>query len=357
MKIELITNRPGLERLFHPWEDLADQVGEPRSAAAIVYAWAQQIQPANEELRVWTATESGRLVGALPFTVERLARGHERFQPPGEGMMVGVLPLAHPASAAEVASALVSEMAQSSPAADIVRTDWLPAGSVWVDAFEQHMAAAGFVHLDVPVYPAPYISTAGGVDGWLSRKTGHFRHELRRRARRAEEEGFVPLVCTEPSEVVERLPALRELYQGRRDVRGGTGYDFDEQMLSTLADAVKRSRQGRFRLVILARGPLAIGALLSVCAGENTTCWLTGFDAAWPQLGPGLGTFFTEVAAAAQAGQVSLDLGVGEEPYKRLVADGERKLRSCVYCRPKLARMLGAGAVRLAATGARSGLS
>lgn len=339
LEVELVTSPARLCDFYDGWEALADASGEPRSGASLVAAWSEHMRGEEQKLQVWVATQDDQVVGVLAMVAERLANGKTALGPPATNLVRGVVPLVRPERSAEVAFAIVARLAGSLGDVHLLRVDWLAEGSVWPDAFSAYFVDEGLVPVHVPPYQALYISTDDGVPGWLGRHRAQFRGEVRRRARRAEEAGYHFVTFSEPEAVLARLPSLQALYAHRAEGRDG-GYQFDARMVAAITQAVKRARPGRFRLTSLEGNEKTIGIALSICSGPVASGWLTGFDPSSSQFGPGIGSIIAEIDACQADGQRTLDLGVGDERYKRPLADGSRFLVSCLWARPRLARLM-----------------
>lgn len=353
MNVELVTTSGRLEHFYQGWEALSDAAGEPRSGAALVTAWARHMRDDHQELRVWVATDAGQVIGVAPLVAEPMPRQKAKLGPPATNLVRGIIPLALPERASEVASLMARHMAGSMDGTELVRLDWLPEGSPWPAALATQLGDDRWAPVDVPGYHSLYIDAAKGSADWLQRRSPRFRSALRRRTRRAEEAGYRFFVTSAPEEIVARLPAVQALYHHRGEARGG-GYQFDERMMATMTEAVAFARPGRFRLATLEGGGATIGMLLSICAGPVVSSWLTAFDESWSRFGPGIGTLVAEVEACEAGGQGTVDLGVGDEAYKLSMADGTRSLRSCLWARPRLARIMQGGAGAAAPAGRAS---
>jgi CelD/BcsL family acetyltransferase involved in cellulose biosynthesis len=340
--IELLTGPEEIARWAEGWNDLAEEVAQPRAGADLVAAWARHMMPSDSELRVWLGHEGGRVVGVLPLVAESLPQGRERLLPPATSLIYGIIPIARPDGALGIALALSRELAASAAAADVVTTYWTSPGSPWTEAFDRCLTGPEWVALDPAPYSSFYADIAEGFDAWLERRSYKFKKERRRCARRLDEEGFRTIVTTEPAEIVARLPLLKRVYQGRKESRGGKGYRFDEKMIEAIAEAVSASARGRFLLVTVEReqDTQLIAAQLTLRAGDRSSAWLMGFDAQWSRYGPGIVALTGGVEGSAGEGSAIFDLGEGDQAYKRDLIDGEYPLETRIWCRPRMARLL-----------------
>ncbi len=286
--IELITDVDRLLAYVDGWEALADSAREPRSGGGAVAAWAAHMMHPDSELHVWIATDGTEIVGALPFVAERMAKGKLRLTPPATDMMYGIIPIARPDRAAEVAEAVAADVAARAETLNLATIYWLPGGSPWMSALAARFMEPEWVTTGTVQYSSYCADLTPGFEEWFAQRNGEFRRTVGRRRRRSEEQGFRIFTTEDAEEIIERLPRLQPLYQLRKESRGGAGYQFDESMIAAIGAALHLSPRGRFRLSAIEREDVVIGASLTVRAGSRMSAWLTGFDPEWSRLGPGI---------------------------------------------------------------------
>jgi CelD/BcsL family acetyltransferase involved in cellulose biosynthesis len=141
-----------------------------------------------------------------------------------------------------------------------------------------------------------------------------------------------------PSALTERLDAVQALYLGRKESRGGAGYDFDPAFVAMIGDSAS-SRPGRVRLHTIEREDEVIAAQLVLQAGRTALLWITAFDGAWGHLGPGVEVSRAAIVASAGTADV-MDLSIGEFGYKADLRDRQEPVGSMVWCRPELRRVV-----------------
>jgi CelD/BcsL family acetyltransferase involved in cellulose biosynthesis len=338
--IELLTDPDGIGRWAKGWNDLAEEMAQPRAGVDLVVAWARHMLPSGSELRIWIATEGQKVVGVLPLVAEALPQGRERLLPPATTLIYGIIPIAQPKGEFDIALSLSRGLAASAAAADLVTTYWTAPGSPWTEAFNRCLMEPEWVALDASPYSSFYADIREGFEPWLERRPYKFKKERRRCGRRLEEEGFQTVSTTDSADIVERLPQVKRLYEGRKQARGGSGYRFDDKMIGAITEAVTGSGAGRLCLVTIERDDLMIAAQLSLRAGDRTSAWIMGFDTAWSQYGPGIAALTGGIEASARAGSVIFDLGEGNQTYKRDLVDSEYPLETRIWCRPRMARLL-----------------
>lgn len=342
MEIELVTDVDRLQDLVPGWEALADRVSQPRSNGAVVAGWALNMMGADSELRIWVALDRSEVVGVLPFVAEGMARKRQRLLPPATDMMYGVVPIADPDRAGDVISAIADDFAAQAELVDMAVLYWLPEESPWRDAIGSRLGGIDWVTIGSRGYSSSYTDIAEGMEAWLAHRDGDFRREVRRRARRAAEQGFRIFTTVAASEIVQRLPTVQAFYSRRKEERAGEGYQFDDHMRGAIESAVQLSTPGRLGLSVLEREDLVIGMQFVLRSGVKMSSWMTGFDPdpQWSRLGTGIATLLEALDAGARAGCEIADLGVGDEPYKEIFQDGTFPLESVTWCRARLARLL-----------------
>ena len=257
-------------------------------------------------------------------------------------MMYGTVPIAEPDNADLVVAAIVDDFAAQAELVDMASIFWLPAGSPWTAALGSRLAAPDWVSTTSPQYSSYYTDITEGVDAWLAQRDGDFRREVRRRARRAAEQGFRIFTAVDSAEIVQRLPRLQTFYLRRKAERGGEGYRFDDAMSRAIEDALELSTPGRFGLSVLERDDLIIGMQFALRAGMRMSSWMTGYDPKpeWSRLGTGIATLLEALEAGARTGCEIVDLGVGDESYKETFQDATFPLESVTWCKPRLAHLL-----------------
>jgi CelD/BcsL family acetyltransferase involved in cellulose biosynthesis len=296
----------------------------------------------DSELRIWIALDGSEVVGVLPLVAERMARQRLRLLPTATDMLYGVVPIADPDRVEEVVADIAEDFATRIEPVDMASVFWLPEHSPWRRGFADRLAGLNWVVTATSHYPSYFTSISEGMDAWLAERGGDFRREVRRRARRCEEQGFRIFTTVDPAEITQRLPRLQDFYLRRKAERGGEGYRFDDQMSKAFEDALHVSEPGRFGLSVLERDELIIGMQMVLRAGTRMSSWMTGYDPApeWSRLGTGIATLLEALDAGTRAGFALVDLGVGDEPYKDTFQDATLPLESVTWCKPRLARML-----------------
>ncbi|MER6943913.1 GNAT family N-acetyltransferase [Nonomuraea sp. NPDC000554] len=219
-----------------------------------------------------------------------------------------------------------------------------------VRAFEfDHLleSCPGFGPWVVTRRPSPYLDTSGGLSGYLSRASRSGKENMgqaRRRAARAErEEGPVTFVADSADQAdLEQLIALKRAQYaatGARDYFASPGRRL-------LVQRLLRTREPDFGglLSTLRVGSRLVAAHFGLRSGGVLHWWFPVYDPAYARLAPGWILLRELVAASPQLGVTRIDLGRGEDEYKRRARTGEVEVCQGLVTRNPL--RLGARAAR-----------
>jgi CelD/BcsL family acetyltransferase involved in cellulose biosynthesis len=190
---------------------------------------------------------------------------------------------------------------------------------------------------------SPYLDTTGGLDGYLARASRTGRDSMaqaRRRIAKAERTlGPVQFVA----ETVEdaALGRVIDLKRAQYAATGGRDY-FSES-----------NRVELMRRLLHTRGPGFAGMLSTVHIGDQLVAahfgirsdhvlhwWFPVYDPAFAKLAPGWILLRELVVAAPGLGVDRIDLGRGDDEYKRRAKTGETVVSKAVITRSSTKRML-----------------
>jgi CelD/BcsL family acetyltransferase involved in cellulose biosynthesis len=171
----------------------------------------------------------------------------------------------------------------------------------------------------------PYVDLSGDDwDGYLATLKRSDRKEIRRRERRIVEAGGSYRLITGPAEAESGLATMFRLHDARWSERGG----------STLAGAEARQQLARFATAAAAHGWLRLWLLeiqgdpaaaeLAWSIGGRQVHYQAGFEPKYAGLGVGSCVFAHALREGMSAGVREADFGMGDAPYKRRFARGER---------------------------------
>jgi CelD/BcsL family acetyltransferase involved in cellulose biosynthesis len=288
----------------------------PYSAPAWALAWWRHAAPDDALLRVVAVWEGDELVGLGPF----FAAARREWGLLASTASAGVEPLALPGREDDVAPVLAEELARAG--ARSLRFRGLGHDSGWLRRLAGRWPdEAPWLQVELAV-PAPSVALEGSFAEWLPSLNPKFRKNMRRLARRLEEQGAVyRLADAESAE--EDLRSFFRLHEARWAGRGGSGVlnAGVERMLQEAARELVPAQ--RLRIWSLDVEGRTIASELFVAAGGRVSSWLGGFDDAWAAQEPSKHLILRELEHAFERGDRRADLGPGEQEFKYRFADGE----------------------------------
>jgi CelD/BcsL family acetyltransferase involved in cellulose biosynthesis len=216
--------------------------------------------------------------------------------------------------------------------------------------------APGFGPWVIGRRPSPYLDVTGGLTGYLGRASRSGKDNMgqaRRRAAKAERE--LGTVKFDPdSRDPDALALVIALKRAQYAATGADDY-FAEPDRVRLLERLFRTRDGSFGglLSTLHAGPRLVAAHFGLRAGRVLHWWFPVYDPAFARLSPGWMLLRELVAAAPSLGVDRIDLGRGEDEYKRRAKTGETHVCQGVVTRNP-ARRAAAVAIDRARTAVRS---
>ncbi|MGH3870114.1 MAG: GNAT family N-acetyltransferase [Pseudonocardiaceae bacterium] len=172
---------------------------------------------------------------------------------------------------------------------------------------------------------SPYIDVTGGLDGYLGRASRSGKENMgqaRRRVRKAERElGPVRFVAgSTDSALLERVVSLKRAQYAATGVRDALAVPSRRELLLQLL----RTRDSSFGGVLSAvfAGPHLLAAHFGLRDGPVLHWWFPVYEQAHAHLAPGWVLLRELVIAAPALGLVRIDLGRGEDEYKRRAMTG-----------------------------------
>jgi CelD/BcsL family acetyltransferase involved in cellulose biosynthesis len=191
--------------------------------------------------------------------------------------------------------------------------------------------------------PSPYLDTTGGLDGYLARasRTGKDNiAQARRRAAKAERT-YGPVRFT--ADVVDDAVLSRVIELKRAQYAATGGRDYFQQP----------DRIDLMHWLLHTRDPAFGGLLSTVHVGDHLLAahfgmrsdhvlhwWFPVYDPAYAQLSPGWILLRELVAATPGLGVSRIDLGRGDDEYKRRAKTGEILVSQGIVTRSSTRRML-----------------
>lgn len=171
--------------------------------------------------------------------------------------------------------------------------------------------------------PSPVADLSEGVDAWAARHAGSGRlRTVRKSGRwlRRRHDVVVELHSPDLADLHILLRWKSDQYRrtGRRDL-------FSRPEVIALVEDLVATRTDGFRAHLTALRidgePVAFGLMLR--SRGTLACWVTSYDRAFARHGPGMVLLIDTLPLAVDDGVTTLDMGVGDQPYKEVVADHE----------------------------------
>jgi CelD/BcsL family acetyltransferase involved in cellulose biosynthesis len=314
--VETVGDADGFAALAVEWDELV--LAQPRPSPFLLHGWLlewiRHYGPGGE-VRVLVARRDGRLVGALPLIVNRIA-GLRVLQFLGATQSaLGDLLLAD-AGDEETARALVA--AASAGRHDLADLFGLPAQSRLAGALGRRLRLVERVE-------SPVLDLSAGWEEVYRAKTSSKKRNLHKRRRRQLAEQGSELT-TEVARTVEELePALEDAFRlhelrwaGRPDgshFATETGKRFHRAALRAVG------AQGRIRIVTLKLDGRAIAFHYYFLLAGRMYVHRLAFDPALARLSPGQVNTLDALEAAAAEGATLVEYLGGGERYKLELSD------------------------------------
>jgi CelD/BcsL family acetyltransferase involved in cellulose biosynthesis len=304
------------------WDALAVELGRPFCAPAWMLSWWRQTRSERTRLRIVLVLDGAELVGVGPFFAQLGRLGLVEMRLLTAGFCHRISPLACPGRETAVAASLAGALAAMRPSPDSVVFEGLDAEDPWPALIAAAWPAPRAPHLRTDLrMDAPEVELGGSYEEWFERRERSVRKEARRTARRLEEENVNGRMCEDE----DAIETLMRLHHSRWEGRGGSHVGADaRRVIAEAADELAGS--GRITVALLEAPDAPVAAELVVRAGAVAAFWGGGFDPRWARSAPGTQAILLALRALASQGVDVADLGGGEHPYKRRLADGNRPL-------------------------------
>lgn len=312
----VIDDAVALSSFAERWDALAVRCSRPYMAPAVQLAWWAHARTGDARLRCVVVLDGDDLVGIAPMFAQVSALRLAEYRFLGAGNFHRLEPLAAPGREREVARLIAERLATVDPAPSSIVCEGFDADSPWPGLLRHAWPGRMQLRTD-QVMPAPVILLEPDFDAWLRDRNKGFREKLRSRRRRFAKAGATWRLSTTPEEVTADLAALYRMHHARWSSRGGSAALTPrmERTLSAVGPALVA--KGRFRLWTMEVDGEVIAASLFVSAGKDVAYWGGGMAPAWERESPGVQLVQVEVEAAFARGVERLDLGGGEQDYKR----------------------------------------
>ena len=191
--------------------------------------------------------------------------------------------------------------------------------------------------------PSPYVETAGGLDGYLARASRSGKDNMsqaRRRAAKAERTlGPVRFAADVVDD--QALARVIELKRAQYAATGARDY-FRQPDRIELMRRLLHTRDVAFAGILstVHIGDHLVAAHFGIRSDRVLHWWFPVYDPEYAQLSPGWILLRELVAATPELGIDRIDLGRGDDEYKRRAKTGEIRVSRGVLTRSRSQRML-----------------
>ncbi len=328
-RAELLDDAAALQRLSGAWDALAQAERLPYCSPAWQLAWWRHAAPPGALLRAVAAWEGDRLVGIAPFFAVRAVPMTWRYAPLASPISSRVEPLAMVSERAEVACAIAETLSGADPRPSVIELPQARSDSCWPGLLGAAWPGGVLRRHAWPRVTAPTVTLAAAdLDEWLSSRSANFRSQIRGSRRKLAKAGGAVRVSAGTEELQRDLAEFERLHLARWGERGGSTA-IGRGTSRMLADAGgELMGSGRLQLASVEVDGRVISSLLFVAAGGEVSFWNGGFDEEYASLRPSLINLVEAVSRGLERGDTRLDLGPGDQGYKRRLADGGEQLVS-----------------------------
>jgi CelD/BcsL family acetyltransferase involved in cellulose biosynthesis len=299
--------------LEHEWWGLwrRSAVATPFQSPAWLLPWWRNFAPG--ELLVFTARQSGRLVGLAPFYVETGRRGR-RVLPVG----ISVTDYHDVLVDAELGDVVCDALAWCMATQQDVQWD------AW--EFTELAAGAQALHLDSfagceefadHCSACPVLTLPATIEALPQVLPFRKRRALRLARNRATRQGSVEIETAEASSAPRMLEALVRLHGARWQARGETGVLSDPRVQEFHRDVVPRLADARLlRLYEFRIAARAVAVYYGFLHRDCAYAYLTGFDPNYEFESPGVLLLGHAIEQAHREGAREFHFLRGQETYK-----------------------------------------
>jgi CelD/BcsL family acetyltransferase involved in cellulose biosynthesis len=209
--------------------------------------------------------------------------------------------------------------------------------------FDHLLEVPGFEPYIDSRYVSPFLDVSGGMPGYVSRASKSGRENMsqaRRRAARAERE-LGPIRFEADVVDAKSLARVVELKRAQYASTGARDY-FSEPDRWELVLRLLHTREPAFAGVLstLHAGDALVAAHFGMRSGPVLHWWLPVYDPQFSALSPGWMLLRELVTAAPELGVDRIDLGRGDDEYKRRARTGEMTVCRGVVARGSTQRVL-----------------
>lgn len=331
MQVELLADLGKVpDDVLLAWDELACTCALPYATPAWMLAfWDHVHEPTGQaEARLIVVRENEDVVGIGPFFAgKRRPFGLREWWPLGVGIGQRTGPLARPGREHDVATAVAAVL--EAEHASTLRLPALDASSPWATwlsrAWPDGPRPKRILRSVMPS-PQVVIRPDGDHEAWLSGRSRNFRAEIVRRKRLTAARGGHIRCIDDPESVTAVMKSLIWLHHARQAALGRDSTISAEVERAVTAATLRLMAIGRARIFVVEAADEVVAADVHLIAGTRMCCYNGGIHPGWAR--ESLGTLLLEAAVrdAHALGVTTLDLGAGDQFFKRRFADGNAPL-------------------------------
>ena len=220
-----------------------------------------------------------------------------------------------------------------------VRDDWeladlrnLPEDSPWLDALTEAATAQGFWHQVEEQDVCPFLPLPASFDQYLEALPGKLRHEIKRKARKLEQEtGGYRVVFADETTLASDLDRFFTLHRSSEGPKGKFMQPGMEIFFRRLAEAFLPS--GVFRLAFIEAGGEKVAGAIGFVLHDRFLLYNSAFDHEWKPLSPGMVLVADLIRASIEEGLSGFDMLKGGLEYKYRFGSVPRRLMRLQFSR------------------------
>jgi CelD/BcsL family acetyltransferase involved in cellulose biosynthesis len=323
IQVELITSPDRFLALAPEWNPLLERsrLGNIFLTWEWMFTWWDWCRSASMQPWVLIArtSQGGHLIGLLPLVLHRWGRLRQLSFMSSDQVIDHLDAVICPGYEDSVVSAFTERLIGKPAPADLLRLEAMAANSLLAQALRERIRPG---RAWIRAERCPYLPLPDHWDTYWRMIGANHRSNLRRRARRLEEQADEPIQYYEvrhPAELRDALTALMRLHQERQRHMGHAGafakpqvIEFHHQLASRLLE------RGWLRLYLLRVGERSIAAIYCYRYTDKVYFYQSGYDPAWSHCSPGSLVMAHAIRQAIQENAAEFDFLRGEETYKTL---------------------------------------